>query len=245
MNTIKSKSKHIYKELVTKQDDSPHASNIIVKLDWILRVSLLSFGIAEIVRGELVLGVMIIVSVLFLVAPSFFTREKINDIPLEIEFFLFIIILFQFVIGEAGGFYRKIAYYDKITHFVFPFVVSVIGFTIAYSLYTTKKLNLSVKTMVLFIILTTIGIGALWEIAEYSSDKFLLPHFHNLHRFQGPDPADAYFDTMTDLIDDLLGGIVGSLVASRYILERKYNKRIKELLLETGRNFFRKKQKKK
>ena len=178
---------------------------------------------------------MIVLCVIFLVAPFVFTIGRISDIPLEIEFFLFIMVVFQFVIGETQGFYNNIAHYDDVIHFFFPFMISVIGFTVAYTLYFSGKLKVSIATMIFFVIVVTVGIGALWEIIEYGNDIFLVPRLENWDRFQGPDAAHAIYDTMNDLTADLLGGIFGAVIASRYIIEAKYNKRLRELVSEIGK----------
>ncbi len=229
----------VFGDIITKPTESPNASVFLVKTVWVLRIFIYFFGIYQIFLGELHLGILIVTSVLFLVAPSIFTRSKIKDIPLELEFFLFIMVFFQFVAGEAQGLYGSISYYDNIIHFFFPFLISVMGFTIVYSLFFSGKLNVSTGTMIFFVIIVTLGIGAFWEIIEYSSDIYLHPNIKGWDRFQGFDQKDAINDTMTDLINDLLGGIVGALIASRYILEAKFNKRMRELFREIVNNFFR------
>lgn len=238
MKRIKKWLKIIFGEIITKPTESPNASTFLVKIVWFLRIFIYLFGVYQIFKGETLLGVMIILCVLFLIGPSIFTRKRITDIPLELEFFLFIMVFFQFIVGEAQGLYTAIPYYDDIIHFFFPLFISVMGFTVAYSLYFAGKLKVSTGTMVIFVIIFTLGIGAFWEIIEYGSDTFLVPHIDALHRAQGSGPDSAFEDTMTDLVHDLVGGIVGALVASRYILEAKYNKRMKELFREIINHFF-------
>lgn len=245
MNTIKDGFKFILSEIFVKPKESKNASTFVVKMVWFLRIAIFLMGFVQIFRGEAYLGILIIISVLFIVTPSFFTRSSITDIPLEIEFFLFIIVFFQFIVGEAQGFYGKLPFYDNLTHFFFPFLVSVIGFTSAYSLYVSGRLKVSIRMMIFIMIVFTLGIGAFWELLEFSSDQFLLPHINDWHRFQGSNEKTANFDTMTDLSADFLGGIVGSIVASRYLIERKYKKRIRELFMEITRGFFRRRKAKK
>lgn len=238
MNAVKKWLKNIGGEIITKPSESKNASQFLINTVWLLRIFIYIFGIYQLFLGETLLGLMIVVSALFLVAPSFFTGNRITDIPLELEFFLFIMVFFQFIVGEAQGFYGSLSYYDNITHFFFPFLISVMGFTIAYALYFSGKLKVSTAAMIFYVILITLGIGAFWEILEYMSDKYLLPNLNNLSRFQGTTPENANADTMDDLVNDLLGGVMGALIASRYILEAKYNKRLRELFGEIIRHFF-------
>lgn len=239
MKKLKSWYNYILGDIITKPTESPNASSYLVKMVWFLRISIYFFGIYQLFRGEVAIGVMIVICVLFLVAPSFFTRNRITDIPLELEFFLFIIVFFQFVVGEAQGFYGKISYYDDIIHFFFPFLISVMAFTIAYALYFAGKIKASIKIMIFFVIVLTLGIGAFWEIIEYTLDLLFMDRIEGWNRVQGRDAASAFHDTMTDLVHDFFGGIVGAIVASKYIVEAKSNKRIKELFREIVTNFFR------
>lgn len=238
MHKIRKWLRNLSGGIFTKPAESQNAPGILVKTVWVLRVSIYIFGLLQIFKGETLLGILIVISVLFIVAPSVFTGSRITDIPLELEFFLFVMVFFQFVVGEAQGFYGALPYYDDIIHFFFPFLISIMGFTIAYSLFFSGKLKVSIGTMIIFVIIVTLGIGAFWEIIEYLSDIYLLPNIDNWHRFQGTNEKNAIYDTMDDLVKDLLGGIVGSIIASRYILEAKYNKRLKELFGEIVKHFF-------
>lgn len=223
----------LFGQIFTKPTESANAHGVIVKSVWLFRIFNFLFGLYQIFFGELLIGILIVVSVLFLVAPFVFTRGRISDIPLEIEFFLFIMILFQFVLGETQEFYYNIPHYDNIIHFFFPFLISIIGFTVAYTLYFSGKLKVSIGTMIFFVVVITLGVGAFWEIIEYSNDIFLVPRIAHWNRFQGPSDK-AIYDTMNDLVADLLGGIFGAIIASRYIIEAKYNKRLRELIKEIG-----------
>jgi hypothetical protein len=238
MKRTKKWIRYILGEIITKPSESPNASVILIKMVWVLRIFIYFFGIYQLFAGETILGLMIVTCVLFLVAPSIFTRNRIKDIPLELEFFLFIIVLFQFIAGEAQDLYGTISYYDDIMHFFFPFLISIMGFTITYALYFAGKLKVSVGTMLVFVVLFTMGIGAFWEVIEYYNDLLLVPRIPGWERAQAHDAASAFQDTMDDLVHDLWGGIAGAIVASRYILEAKYNKRLRELLREIVKHFF-------
>lgn len=238
LRQIKNGFIYLIRGIFIKPSESANAHEAIVKSVWFLRVASFIFGLYQVFFAETLIGIMIVLSVIFLVAPFVFTRGHIANIPLEIEFFLFIMVVAQFVIGEAQGFYSNIAYYDAVIHFFFPFLISMIGFTIAYTLYFSGKLKVSIATMIFVVIVVTLGIGAFWELVEYANDTFLDPRIENWDRFQGPAKENALYDTMHDLTADLLGGIVGAVIASRYVIEAKYNKRMKELFGEIMRDFF-------
>lgn len=238
MHHIKRGFGFFLKKIFTKPTESMNASEFIVVSVWLLRIFTFLFGIFQIFFGETIIGIAIVVSALFLIAPAIFTNNLITDIPLEIEFFLFLMVVVQFVLGEANGFYVSIPYYDKFVHFFLPFLLGFIGFVIAYSLYFSGKLKVSIPAMIYFVIVITLGIGAFWEILEYLNDQYVRKIFPDWHRFQGSSGEDPLTDTMHDLTADLIGGLVGSLVALRYVIPRKYNKRLRELLREIKNQLF-------
>ena len=222
--------------------ESKNASQFVVNGLWLLRVLTFSFGLFQIFFGDTAVGIAIIVCVIFLVSPAIFTKNRLTNIPLEIEFFLFIAVVAQYILGEAQGFYINVPFYDKFMHFALPFLIGFMGFVVSYTMYFSGRLKLSIGAMLVFTVLTTLGIGAFWEIIEYSSDQFLLPHFPLWHHFQGSATEDALHDTMNDLILDTFGGIVGSLTASKYLIAETFkNRRVQEVIQELKSQLFKRK----
>ena len=122
-----------------------------------------------------------------------------------------------------------------------PMLLGIIGFLIFYTLYATGRIKTSMTAMIFIIILITLGIGALWEIIEYSSDVFLYSNIPGWHHFQGNAQQDALNDTMTDLIDDMLGAIFGALLGLWVISKESYReKRLPELVKEVNNSLFKK-----
>lgn len=212
------------------------------KLSIVLEVLIGFSGVYQILFGATAIGILILVTLLVIVLPSIFTKNLIRQIPIEIELLLFVMIILQFILGGVHDFYTKIPYYDKLVHFMLPFLVGLIGFMIAYTMYATGRLKTGATTTVLIIALLALGVGALWEIFEYMSDVLLYPNIPNWHHFQGNLQQVANNDTMTDLIDDLLGGIFGALLGMYYFQKsaEHNSRRLPEFINELSKGIFKK-----
>ena len=231
--------KKTIKSVYSKPIESKNASRFLVTSLWILRIVCFTSGMYQLIFGETIIGIAIVTATLFLVVPHVFTKKRLTNIPLEIELFLFVAVFIQFVLGEARNFYTTIPYYDKFVHLFLPGMIAYMGFVIVYTLYFSGKLKISYGTMVVFTILITVGIGALWEIFEYLSDTLLLPLIPGWHKFQGSLTEGPLVDTMNDLIADTVGGIIGALAASKYWIDKELtNKRFSELLHEIKDQLF-------
>jgi hypothetical protein len=71
------------------------------------------------------------------------------------------------------------------------------------------------------ILLVTLGVGALWEIAEYVVDQVFG------RRTQGAPNLSAIDDTMVDMMLDALGGVLGAIIGPLYI---RYSRRSRAVI---------------
>jgi uncharacterized membrane protein YjdF len=197
----------------------------------ILGIIILVSGIYQTFFGELAIGLLTLLSLAVITIPGFFTKNFIKKFPIEIEILLFIMVMLQFVLGEARDFYTNVPYYDKIVHYMIPMFLGIIGFLVLYTLHMTGKLQTSITVMMILITLITLGIGAAWEILEYASDVLIAPRIPGWHHFQGNAQQDALTDTMTDLIYDTLGAVFGSLLGL-WLLGKKIGTRRRSLINE-------------
>lgn len=209
------------------------------KLIVILRITAVIAGIYQIAFGDLVIGIYIMLATAAIMLPGVFTRNYIKSVPLELELIFSIMVLLQLVIGETIGFYHLVPYYDKFIHFSLPFFVGLIGFLLAYTLHKTGGLRMTTMPLLVIIVLITMGIGATWEIIEYTSDTFLSPHLPFLGHLQGNASETPLVDTMNDLILDMFGGLFGAVLSLRYIRAESMNKnsRLAALMREIARSF--------
>jgi uncharacterized membrane protein YjdF len=207
------------------------------KVSWVLEIIILVGGIFQIVWGIHIVGFFILLCLSIILFPRFFTRNYIMRFPIEIEILLFIMVILQFIVGETLGFYTHVPLYDKFVHYMLPFFVGFLAFLVFYTMHQAGRLICGTGIAIIFIILITLGIGALWEIIEYCNDIFIYPWLP-WHHFQGNALESGLQDTMNDLLVDLLGGIFGSLIGL-WFLERsrfKKSKRIDELTKEVAKD---------
>lgn len=211
----------------------------VEKVSFVLRVIAIIAGVLQLLFGEKGIGIFTLLCVAAITVPSFVTRGKVKTIPIEFELIFIIMVLLQLVIGETLDFYNNVPNYDKFVHFSLPLFIGFMSFIIAYTLDQTNKLSMSPIMLVFVLVFFTLGVGAFWEILEYTSDRLLDPILPNLSQLQGNSVETAIHDTMQDLILDLIGGIFGALLGLWYILRKGRLKapRFRKLVQDLSRKY--------
>jgi hypothetical protein len=185
----------------------------------LLRIFLLFSGIYILIFGgangaERIFGLLILISLAIINAPSFVTRGRIRALPVEIELLLLAMVLFEFIGGDALGLYVKLPYYDNFMHIMLPLYIALIGMMVVYTMYFYGKLQASHATMAFVIIVMTIGFGAILEMGEYTYDTYLsqgpIGKITGNTQMQGSPTQSPLDDTMNDFFMDSIGGIVGA-----------------------------------
>lgn len=188
-----------------------HRTSIIVA--WSLRIFLILFGIYEIFAGFPVYGIMILLAVILILLPAILTRQHIF-VPLELEMLFLLIVTFEYVVANSFSFYERFEYYDKFQHTLIPSITSFIGMLLVYVGYRLGKFKASYKLSWGIIVLITIGLGGIVEVAEFAYDQFIGPatNFYISQGVltQGSPLLDPFTDTMTDLILDIIGALIGA-----------------------------------
>jgi hypothetical protein len=199
--------------------DNENMSPLQRNLLRILRIFLLISGIYILIFGgangaERIFGLLILVALVIINAPSFFTRGKIRALPVEIELLLLAMVLFELIGGDALGLYVKLPYYDNFMHIMLPLYIALIGMMVVYTMYFYGKLKASLSAMAFVIIIMTIGFGAVLEMGEYTYDTYLangpLGQITGNTQMQGSPTQSPLDDTMNDFFMDTIGGIIGA-----------------------------------
>jgi hypothetical protein len=115
--------------------------------------------------------------------------------------------------GDALGLYDKIGFYDLIVHSLASFFFAPVLYILlarAEVLADLKQVTVRNHFVGVFVITLALGlaVGAVWEMAEYTSDHFFGSHLAKSER-----------DTATDLMVDGLGALAGGsllVVWARY-----------------------------
>jgi len=99
------------------------------------------------------------------------------------------------VLGWGLAFYDRIWWYDDFIHFLFSFV-GVMG----VARVTLRRFSAETTALLLGALwLSWLGVGALWEIGEWTSDQLQATHH-----------SRGYADTMSDMILNSCGAALGT-----------------------------------
>lgn len=104
-----------------------------------------------------------------------------------------------------------VRWYDKALHLSSSVLIALLGFLAIYVLHLTHRTRFHPILDAIAILLVTLGIGALWEIAEYGVDHLFA------RATQGSPGLSPIDDTMFDLMMDGLGGILGAVLGPLYM----------------------------
>ncbi len=132
--------------------------------------------------------------------------------------FLLLSIAFVFAslfLGEMRGYYTRFWWWDIALHSSSGFLLGIVGFLLVHVLNETEDIELHMKPgfVAFFAFLFAVGIGALWEVLEFSMDSFFSM---NMQKEMLGDPS-GLTDTMWDLIVDTLGALAISVLGYGYV----------------------------
>ncbi len=173
-----------------------------IYLTYFIQGLILLAAVYSITAGEYFLGLSAGVAFLLTVAPSLMTRNLRLCLPWEVNL-LVAVSLYLHVMGHVGEYYVLFSpYYDKLTHLVSSITVALIAFFLAVLAEHQGDVRLTRSAIIVFILVSTLAAGAIWEIYEFVADQVF-----------GTDLQHGNIDTMSDLIVDLIGAVIGAALA--------------------------------
>lgn len=136
-------------------------------------------------------------------------------IPPEFVLLAIAFVFASLFLGEIRGYYSRFWWWDIALHSCSGILLGIIGFLLVHVLNETEDIGVHMKPgfVAFFAFLFAVGIGALWEIFEFSMDSFF---GMNMQKEMLGDPS-GLTDTMWDLIVDTLGALVIALLGYSYI----------------------------
>ncbi len=164
------KLRDFYKSLNDQIKKNPGVWKLAVVLRTI--VVLVAIRCAWVGRWE---QFMLCLVVLFLfIVPSLFERKLKMEIPSTLEV---IVLLFAFaaeILGEIGGYYQAIPWWDTMLHTLCGFLAAAVGFALVDILNRTPsvKFDLSPAYCTFVAICFAMTVGTVWEFFEFSVDYF-------------------------------------------------------------------------
>lgn len=110
-------------------------------------------------------------------------------------------------LGQFGGLYDRLHWYDAFLHFISALAFGLVGFLLLFVYYVHNTLKLPKGIILFFTFFFCLGVGALWEIIEYGID----------HAFGTNMQVNSLDDTMIDLMLNGLGAFVSITFCSIYM----------------------------
>ena len=136
--------------------------------------------------------VYIILAVPLMIIPYFFLKK------IDLAYILYLIFIFStLILGDTFKFYEKVPYWDSIMHLLSGFVISLF----AYKISDGKVTGIY---RIILCITTSLSIGAIWEMCEFTFDSLL---DNNAMRTLNKCGLNAVNDTIKDLVLDLIGSL--------------------------------------
>lgn len=190
---------------------------INLALLWIMRLALLVSGPYLLWQGD-TLGLLALLAFIVTFIPTFLKAKYEINLPWWLEFLIVFALFLDVIVGSEFKVYTTLVGFDWFTHVLGTVIVSLIAFSIVYSLKVTKVIHVSTGMIWFFTVVFALSVGAFYEILEFLADIiFSVNSQVNLT------------NTMIDLIFDLFGGILTATVGT-YYLQRYQGKKVKDVL---------------
>jgi hypothetical protein len=180
-------------------------------LSTMARIAIFLLSLVEFLQGDYVTALVSMFSFFVAFSPSIIGRNSKAHLPWSLDFSLSIALLLHSV-GLAFNLYHAESWWwwDELTHALGSFVVGMVAFHLVFTLNFLGKVHMSVPMMGIFIFLSAMGIGAIWEIMEFYSDRYL-----------GTISQVSLENTMRDLQFNFIGAVAISFIAMRYLFVKR------------------------
>lgn len=114
------------------------------------------------------------------------------------------------------GFYGAIWWWDHLTHALSATVVTAIGYTVVRSIdIHSEEVNLPPKFISVFLLMTVIAFGVIWELFEYGLDILA-----ETTQISMPLAQHGLEDTMKDMMFNTAGAVIVAASGQAYLSER-------------------------
>lgn len=175
---------------------------------YALRAVLLLTAAGVMARGDVLYGGFCLLGLGLTLVPAFLARALRVRPSRGLELGLLVLLIADMTVGNLLGVYARLPWYDKLLHLGGAILVGWLAFLAIGALQASGRIRLRPWLAGVAVLLLTLGVGALWEIAEYAVDELL---GRSAQRAPGVAPID---DTMLDLVMDALGGAVAAVAGA-------------------------------
>ena len=172
-----------------------HLSGII--LSFSLKMLMIGLLIISIVNAQLAWVFGCSFALFLSLIPMILKKSYEIHLPLVLDI-LITLALFLHIGGVLLQAYSTIPHYDTLTHFVSSFIIAFLSFVAIYILDEFwEGLSMDKFAIAFNVVILTVALGVIWELAEWSSDLFF-----------GTYEQWGYSDTIKDLFVDMIAGMV-------------------------------------
>lgn len=185
------------------------------RITWVLQ-SILLLGLAGAIWEQQWLNVLSISGIIAItLLPLLLARRFRVRIPAEFQMLAIAFVFASLFLGEVHGYYTRFWWWDVALHTISGFLLGIIGFLLVYLLNESEHISMHMRAgfVAFFAFLFALGIGALWEIFEFSMDSLF---GMNMQKPMLGDPS-GLTDTMFDLIVDAIGALIIAILGYGYL----------------------------
>jgi hypothetical protein len=165
--------------------------------------------------GLVTVNLSVIVNAGFAFAVTFLPAILKRDFRIQLKAWMTLWItgaLFLHTLGMLG-FYSDIWWYDHLTHTLSATIVATIGYVVTRAIDKwSDAIFLPSRFMFVYILLFTLALGVLWEVAEFLVQRLAL--------LTGLEPVLIQYgldDTLLDLLFDAFGALIVAAVGTQYV----------------------------
>ncbi len=150
---------------------------------------------------------LLIMAITFL--PAFLGRQYHLRIPRDFGTLALVFIYMSLFLGEVQGYYIRYWWWDLVLHAGSGFLIGITGFLLVFALNQNKRINMHLTPgfIALFAFMFSLGIGALWEIFEFTMDQLFGMNMQK----------SGIVDTMWDLIVNCVGALIIAVLGYGYL----------------------------
>ena len=182
------------------------------RISYFLKI-VLALGVGLLIlqaRYQAAIEVAVILCITFL--PIILGQRFKVKIPPEFESLAVVFVYMSLFLGEVQGYYARFWWWDIVLHTGSGFLLGILGFLLVYVLNEKEdvELDLHPKFIAFFAFLFAMGMGAIWEICEFTADQMLGTTMQK----------SGLVDTMWDLIVDGVGALVISILGWGFLKTR-------------------------
>ncbi|MDG2091403.1 MAG: hypothetical protein P8J61_09985 [Gammaproteobacteria bacterium] len=209
------------------------ATYISARLSFVLKATLLLSAFAMFWLGQYQSAVETLMILLITILPVVLRNKFTVKIPHGFETLTVLFVFMSLFLGEVQSYYTIFWWWDLVLHSGSAFIMGVLGFLLVYVLNEKKEieLNLNRNFVALFAFMLAVGIGALWEVFEFTVDQLFGLNMQK----------SGLVDTMWDLIVNVFGALIISVLGWGYIKTREtdsFLERWIEEFIEKNPRFF-------